>query len=171
MKHNVSRAQLLRGDLSGKQGVLRPPWALAEVEFVESCTGCGECVTACPDNLIKVGRGKLPEMEFSLGGCDFCEACLQVCEPQALKQGDAQAVPWQIKASIQPNCLLLNAVVCRSCGEVCDQQAIRFKLETGGVARPLLDADTCNGCGACFAVCPVKAVNLSSYNRSRNQAA
>ena len=171
MEHNVSRAQLLRGDLSGKQGVLRPPWALAESEFIEICNGCGECVTACPDSLIKVGRGKLPEMAFSRGGCDFCEACLRFCEPQALKKDDAEIPPWQIKASIQPNCLSLNAVVCRSCGEACDERAIRFKLETGGMARPLVNADICNGCGACFAVCPVKAVNLSCDKHAHNQAA
>jgi ferredoxin-type protein NapF len=52
-------------------------------------------------------------------------------------------------------------VVCRSCGEVCDESAIRFKLEVGGIARPLLDQEQCNGCGACFAVCPVRAVRIA----------
>jgi len=171
MNHSVSRAQLLRGDFNGERSPFRPPWALTEVEFVEQCSGCGECVAACQDKLIKVGRGKLPEMDFSRGGCDFCAACLEVCKPGALHAEGDEAAPWKIRASIEPDCLSLNAVVCRACGEVCDERAIRFKLETGGVARPLLDTETCNGCGACFAVCPVKAVNLSSINPSRNHAA
>lgn len=171
MNHSVSRAQLLRGDFNGERGPLRPPWALTETEFVERCDGCGACVPACQDKLIKVGRGKLPEMDFTRGGCDFCRDCLNACEVGALHSPEDDSVPWDIRATIQEGCLSLNAVVCRSCGEVCDQRAIRFKLETGGVARPLLDSELCNGCGACFAVCPVKAVNLSSFNLSRNHAA
>jgi ferredoxin-type protein NapF len=172
MDHNVSRAQLLRGDLSGEKTVFRPPWALAEIEFVEQCTGCGDCIADCPDKLIIQGRGKLPQMDFTRGGCDFCGDCLTACEPAALKLDSEQSSPpWAIKAAIQPNCLSMNAVICRSCGEVCDERAIRFKLEVGGVATPLLDLDQCTGCGACFAVCPIRAVTLSSINEPRDQAA
>ena len=172
MDHNVSRAQLLSGDIRGEKSVFRPPWALTEVEFVTCCTGCGDCVAACPDNLIVEGRGKLPQMDFNRGGCDFCEACLAVCEPGALKQDKtSDSPPWTIQAAIQSSCLSINAVICRSCGEVCDERAIRFKLEVGGVAIPQLDLDQCTGCGACFAVCPIRAVTLSSINEPRDQAA
>lgn len=172
MKHNVSRAQLLNGNVKGESPPFRPPWALAEEVFVECCDGCGDCITACPDKLIVAGRGRLPQMEFTRGGCDFCENCVAACKPGALVQDAVAAVrPWNIAASIQPSCLSLNAVICRSCGEACDERAIRFKLETGGVARPLLDSDLCTGCGACFAVCPIQAVTLSSINEPRHQAA
>jgi len=172
MEHNVSRAQLLSGDVKGEKQPFRPPWALAEVDFVDRCNGCGDCITACPDKLIVAGRGNLPRMDFSRGGCDFCEACLSACPIGALFQDvESRKSPWKIKASIQPACLSLNAVICRSCGEVCDERAIRFNLELGGVAKPLLDADQCTGCGACFAVCPVTAVTLCSINEPRDQAA
>ncbi len=158
--------------MSGEKSPFRPPWALAEVEFVECCNGCGDCITACPDQLIIAGRGKLPQMDFSRGGCDFCADCVTACRQGALlHDAESTRIPWKIKASIQSGCLSLNAVICRSCGEVCDERAIIFKLEIGGVARPLLDPDLCTGCGACFAVCPIQAVTLYAINEPRDQAA
>lgn len=172
MGHNVGRAQLLSGVMEGGNQPLRPPWALSEVDFIEQCTSCGDCITACPDELIVVGRGKLPRMDFSRGGCDFCEDCLAACKSGALVQSDhSRQFPWNIKAFIGPTCLSLNAVICRSCGEVCGERAIRFKPEPGGVARPLLDSDLCSGCGTCFSVCPIRAVTLCSTNEQRDQAA
>ncbi|WP_428604968.1 ferredoxin-type protein NapF [Sedimenticola sp.] len=172
MEHNVSRAQLLSGNVTGERSLFRPPWALTEVEFVDRCSGCGDCISACPDKLIVVGRGKLPQMDFTRGGCDFCEACLTACPDGALVRDDASnEPPWKILALIQSTCLSLNAVICRSCAEACDERAIRFQLEVGGVAKPLLDSDSCTGCGACFAVCPIRAVTLCSINDPRDQAA
>lgn len=172
MKHNVSRAQLLSGDVKGESTPFRPPWALAESDFVERCNSCGDCIPACPDGLIASGRGRLPQMDFTRGGCDFCGECVAACSTGALVLDEsAAATPWAIKATIQPACLSLNAVICRSCGEVCDERAIRFQLELGGVARPLLNSDQCTGCGACFAVCPIQAITLCSINDPRDQAA
>ena len=110
-------------------------------------------------------------MDFSAGGCDFCRACVQVCKPQALGvNATADSAPWTLTATILESCLSLNGVVCRACGEACDPRAIRFRPELGGVARPLLEREACTGCGACFAVCPVKAVKISPIE-SRDQAA
>ena len=38
--------------------------------------------------------------------------------------------------------------------------AIRFRLQLGGVAKPILDLESCNGCGACLSVCPTKAIKF-----------
>jgi len=70
--------QFLSGDLAGEPAPLRPPWALDERLFVERCTRCGECSTACPGQLIVPGRGGYPRMAFSAGGCDFCGATVTV---------------------------------------------------------------------------------------------
>ena len=170
MADAINRMQFLRGDLRGKNAPLRPPWAVSEERFVDICTRCGKCVDACFDGLIIEGRGKFPEMNFARGGCDFCTDCVSVCEPAALLRTSEDAAPWSLKATILPTCLSLNAVICRSCGEACDERAIRFQLETGGVARPLLDREACTGCGECFAVCPVRCITLSP-DRSQEQAA
>ena len=39
----------------------------------------------------------------------------------------------------------------------CPMNAIRFRLQLGGVAKPILDLESCNGCGACLSVCPNKS--------------
>ncbi len=171
MVGSINRMQFLRGDFRGDGDPLRPPWALSEELFLEKCTGCGDCIPACPGNLVSEGRGKYPQLDFSKGGCDFCRECVDVCKPGALHYDEtADPIPWNLKATILPSCLSLNAVMCRSCGDACDVRAIRFRLEPGGVAKPVLDQEQCTGCGECFAVCPIKAVKISSI-QPRDQAA
>ena len=159
MTSNISRSQFLSGDFHGDNLPIRPPWSLGEEQFTALCTRCGECIKACPYHIIKEGRGKFPVIDFSISGCDFCRDCVDVCEPAALDPTGAVVTdPWTLKATILPNCLSLNAIVCRACGDACEERAISFKLELGGVARPLLNREICTGCGECFAVCPIKAV-------------
>jgi len=170
MQRTINRSQFLSGDFKGLHQPIRPPWALPEAQFIDRCTRCGECIKACPYTIIKEGRGKFPLVDFSLHGCNFCRQCLDVCEPKALTDTNAEDSPWLLKASILPACLSLNAVVCRSCGEACEERSISFRLEPGGIARPQLDIETCTGCGECFAVCPVKSVEISPV-KPRSQAA
>lgn len=71
-----------------------------------------------------------------------------------------------IKAEIGTACIAFKQVVCRSCGDACEARAIRFKLRAGGVAVPVLDAESCTGCGACIAPCPVAAI---AFHRALDQ--
>lgn len=140
-------------------------------------------------------------MDFSREGCDFCEDCLQVCEPGALKklavnnsnnvsnknnsnnlnnrdgdvEAEAEAVPaasevylppWYLKAYInKTTCLSMHGTICRTCGESCDFEAIRFQLELGGVAEPLLNLTKCTGCGACYGPCPVNSISITTPDK------
>lgn len=171
MPETINRMQFLTGDLSGSRRPIRPPWAVDESRFVDLCTRCGDCIPACPYHIIREGRGKFPEMDFSLCGCDFCRDCVAVCKAGALVFDErSDPPPWTLKAAILDNCLSLNGIVCRSCGEACEERAIEFRLEPKGVARPLLDQSLCTGCGECLAVCPIKSVRISPDD-SRDQAA
>lgn len=58
------------------------------------------------------------------------------------------------------HCLAFQNVVCRSCGERCEEDAIRFSPRLGAAAHPLLDPERCTGCGDCVAVCPNAALTL-----------
>jgi len=156
----ISRTEFLRGSWRGKGSPLRPPWSLDEESFVEVCDGCSACIDVCPEQVLIQGRGRYPLVDFSHGECTFCQRCVEVCKPAALIIEEGMP-PWNLKAAIAESCLAMRAVVCRTCGEVCDENAIQFKLALGGVSRPELDLQACNGCGACIKPCPVQAITVT----------
>lgn len=164
----INRRQLLRGDIRGAHAPQRPPWAIAESEFTHSCTRCDACIDACEENILYRGSGGFPEISFKQAGCTFCGDCLQACETGSLKASyPAPSLAWDLRAQIKPNCLSSNGIVCRACGDACDTRAIQFQLQTGGRATPAIDLTLCNGCGECFAVCPVQAVEISSADTTK----
>lgn len=63
-------------------------------------------------------------------------------------------------AAISAACVEPKGVSCRRCGEVCDENAIRFSPLPGGRATPVMDTAMCSGCGECLAPCPVGAIPL-----------
>ncbi len=160
MSAQVSRAQFLRGDFKGKKMPLRPPWALDENSFLNTCTSCGECISHCPTHIIKSARAKLPIIDFTSGECLFCEQCVDACKPRALVKTEEKK-PWSIKASIDAaKCLAHKGVECRSCYDPCEARAIMMPPRLGGISIPIISTNTCTGCGACFSVCPVQAVTM-----------
>ncbi len=162
----VSRMQFLHGDFSGKEAPLRPPWAIAESLFTEICTGCGECISHCPTHIIKQARANFPVVNFSFGECLFCEQCVDVCQPRALLKNRSDTV-WAIKASINENsCITYHGVECRSCYDPCEARAIQMPPQAGGISTPILNANNCTGCGACFSVCPAQAITMNQFQQS-----
>ena len=161
----LDRAQFLRGNFRGNRTPVRPPWAIGETDFLDTCSRCDACVQACPEGIIVRGGGGFPEVSFGRGECTFCEACVAACAPGALAVTTAAApprrrAPWTVRAVISTACLSAAGVTCRVCGEFCEAGAIRFALAVGGVATPAVDRDRCTGCGACVAPCPVAAVEV-----------
>lgn len=158
----ISRMQFLRGDYSGRNNPVRPPWALAESSFITLCDACGDCVDKCPTRIIHNGRGNFPVVDFSSGECLFCGECVGACKPGALKKIDGRP-PWSVTATINSKtCLAHNSVECRSCYDPCESRAIKMTPRIGGVSIPQLNTKDCTGCGACFAVCPVQAVSMNT---------
>jgi ferredoxin len=76
-------------------GVIRPPGALAEEDFLSRCIKCGQCMRVCPTNIIQpatleAGLEGLwtPLLNFRVGtsGCQLnCIACGNVCPTSALR--------------------------------------------------------------------------------------
>ena len=137
----------------------RPPWALAEAEFIAVCTRCNACLDACPTHILVAGDAAYPTVDFQRGECTFCGACRAACTPGALRE---QALPWPYKARIGASCLPQQGVECRVCGDFCDPRAIRFTPRLGGSPWPEVDAERCTGCGACVAPCPAGAIRIAA---------
>jgi polyferredoxin len=76
-------------------GVVRPPGALAEEDFLTRCIKCGQCMRVCPTNVIQpatleAGLEGLwtPLLNFRVGtsGCQLnCIACGNVCPTSAIR--------------------------------------------------------------------------------------
>ncbi len=105
------------------------------------------------------GRDGVPEVDFRRGDCSFCRACVRACSTGVLaERGQA---PWLAVAEIAYSCLSVQGVICRLCQERCEKAAIGFLPALGGYALPEVDAEACNGCGACVRICPVAAVQIA----------
>lgn len=155
-----ARRQFLGMGLKDKAIPLRPPWAVDEISFLDVCTRCGDCISKCPEHiLVPETAAGYPRVDFSQGECSLCKACVDVCPSHALN--GAQTEPWQIKAKISDKCLATQQVVCRTCGEMCQSEAIRFTPALGGVSLPAIDLESCIGCGACVAPCPTQAIEVN----------
>jgi len=155
-----------RPDPDGQQTstVIRPPWAW---RFDENCTACGDCRSACPENIIATDKDGLPEIDFAKGECTFCAACADACPEPVFDRSVTS--PWHLDVSVSNKCFAENGVYCRSCGDVCPESAIRIIPQMGGRARVLIEDDLCTGCGACFAACPVDAISISSAMESPHE--
>ena len=162
----MNRLQFLRGNYK-RELPLRPPWSQDEDVFVELCDRCDKCIQACHSKVIHRGSGGFPEMNFSNAGCDFCEACARSCPTQAIQfMTSNQDMAWTYKATINNSCFSERGIVCRSCGEVCEMRAIRFKLVVGGLAHIEFNTSDCNGCGECVSICPANAIEIQHVEQN-----
>jgi ferredoxin-type protein NapF len=160
----VARRDFLRGRFSTpERGVLRPPPAIAEGAFKIACDGCVKCVSACPTGVIRLDGERRPVLDFTHGECDRCDACAAACPTGALDA--AMARPWLAGAVIGTQCLTTRGVACRSCGDSCPSDAIRFQPRLNAPAAPSVTLAACTGCGACVGVCPTGATRVDASAR------
>ena len=74
--------------------VIRPPGATEELEFLERCVKCGQCMKVCPTNVIQPAWFEsgveglwTPLMNFRVGHCQLnCTACGHVCPTGAIER-------------------------------------------------------------------------------------
>jgi ferredoxin-type protein NapF len=153
-----SRRNFLRGRGKSRPSV-RPPWAVEESQFLQGCTRCDKCIKICPEAIIVRGDGGFPIVRFDLGECTFCEKCIQSCPDGVLVKQDGFG-PWKHKVEIQKSCIVYKGVVCMTCRDQCEPRAIEFPLVSGPLRLPVLNAELCNGCGACIRPCPSEAIQI-----------
>jgi ferredoxin-type protein NapF len=159
----VTTSSTTRAFLLGRVRVrtpIRPPWASPEARFLDTCERCGDCLRVCETRVIRIGAGGYPEVSFEQAGCTLCGDCAVVCKGRALSTDPASVRPWGHRVRISEGCLSRLGVVCRSCGEACDERAIRFRPKVGGSALPSLEGALCTGCGQCLGRCPVNAIQI-----------
>jgi len=174
--------------------LIRPPGALAETPFLQSCVRCGECMKVCitgglQPTLLEAGLEGLwtPVLVPRIGYCEFgCTLCGQVCPTGAIRK-----LPLERKqqerlghaAIDKGRCLpFAHATPCIVCEEICPTPKKAIWLEQVAVKdrngrpirlqQPHVDLAACIGCGACEKHCPVvgqPAIYVTSAGESREE--
>ncbi|MDV7144161.1 ferredoxin-type protein NapF [Tropicimonas sp. TH_r6] len=166
MGARASRRDFLRADFLRNE-IMRPYGAGPPAEFDRLCDGCEACIPACPENVIRRGHDGKALIDFSNGECSFCEDCIKACPTGALSEAGRERWNWVARVSNQ--CLSVRGVTCRACEDFCEARAIRFRLETGGRSRPLIDLESCTGCGACAGACPETAIDFARNTEQQGE--
>ena len=175
----AAAAGVVAGKVFGPNGrkALRPPGA--DLEKINAlCARCGNCMRACPYQLIQpdIGdsgidglltpvmwlRSRNPDQEQYC--FQDCVRCTQVCPTGALRPltveqkhnsaiGTAEidrkkCVAWE------------NKEYCAVCDEYCPYKAIKLEKH-GDVMCPVVDLSKCRGCGACESACPADPIAIT----------
>jgi MauM/NapG family ferredoxin protein len=151
--------------------LIRPPGA-RENDLPAKCVRCGECVRACPTGALHPAVAQAgaegfwtPVLIARAGFCLYsCNRCGQVCPVEAIPPLALDVKQRQIigRAYINKDrCIAWgDHRDCIVCEEMCPlpRKAITLKgVESGGttVLCPIVDRETCIGCGTCEYKCPV----------------
>lgn len=154
---------------------LRPPRSADESTFKGLCTRCGNCIRSCPYGIIRRETGEhgvagflTPVLSFNKDYCrEDCTVCTRVCPSGALKNldpGNKSKIRIGLARVDMNVCLLGEDRECSACMRWCPYNAIRYVFsEADYTLVPVIDADKCNGCGACENACPTnprKAIRI-----------
>lgn len=154
---------------------IRPPYAIAELEFLLTCTRCSDCIAACPHEVVfplsaRLGADVMgtPALDLLNKGCHLCAdwPCVTACSTGALKLPvvNEEAMvqrPVIARASINTaTCLPYQGPECGVCVAACPVPgALQLQQE-----RPVIDERICTGCALCREACIVegKAIQVMS---------
>ena len=134
--------------------VIRPPGAVEELEFLERCIKCDQCIRVCPTNALQPdwfesGLEGLwsPVLNFRMGHCQLhCTACGHVCPTGAI-----QRISVDQKLGL---------------GEFADRGPIRLGTAHVNVGR-CLPYGKHVPCQVCEEVCPTSPKAIYTESRTR----
>ncbi|NGZ11188.1 MAG: 4Fe-4S ferredoxin [Nitrospira sp. LK70] len=135
---------------------LRPPGAVGEQLFLERCTKCNDCVTACPPGAIVAHpQDGSPVLFADQSPCLLCEdlPCIAACGTDALVSVmGVNQVHMGIAAISQRFCTAGQG--CHACVSKCPTDAL--VMDVGSLHLSVV-TESCVGCGMCEMIC--KTVN------------
>jgi len=140
---------------------VRPPGALPEAAFLETCEKCQACASACPEaSIVPAGpqHGRRVEMSPILildqQPCFLCEdvPCADACPSGALLPIPASQIRIAVAEPIGERCLNARGESCDLCVQGCPKPEVAIRL--GSDRLPVVNPGECTGCGQCIFACP-----------------
>jgi len=149
---------------------LRPPGAVAEDAFLDTCRRCGACVQVCPARAIQPldrpgsRTDRTPVINADVMPCVVCDGlkCTQVCPSGALLPlADPRAIRMGLARVDAARCVRAQGEACSQCVELCPLGPVAITAEPAGLPRVL---QGCVGCGVCQQACPTtpRAITVQS---------
>jgi ferredoxin-type protein NapF len=154
-----------------KKVQIRPPSALPERDFFLNCIRCGNCISACPTDILYQQTDTdlpgflAPAVDFSQSYClPDCKRCGDVCPSGAIQKFALEEKKNLVMATVRvdfENCRLFNQKECDQCRLSCEYDAISFQvLDPYLTPMPVIDTEKCVGCAACKIVCPENVIRI-----------
>ncbi|MBI2876776.1 MAG: 4Fe-4S dicluster domain-containing protein [Candidatus Tectomicrobia bacterium] len=140
-------------------GLLRPPGAAEEREFMALCRRCGACRQACPHGSLLPAGPEAGEAEGTpillprKFPCQLCEElpCIAACPSGALKPlASRREVRIGVAVLAQNRCLAWDDQPCQLCLIRCPLAGEALYQEEW---KPVVVAEKCTGCGMCEQAC------------------
>jgi ferredoxin-type protein NapG len=141
--------------------VLRPPGAVAEKKFLDTCYRCGNCVDVCPAKAIRpmsaenVNQTGTPYIDPDLSACVVCEelACMKACPSGALQLvSEPRRIRMGLAVVDNAVCVRSKGKDCTLCIDKCPFGAEAIRLNAAGAIEVV--SAGCVGCGSCQFYCP-----------------
>ena len=144
-----------------------PPGAQGLRNMQNHCTGCQLCVSVCPNQVLrpstKLSTLMQPEISYERGYCrPECTKCSEVCPAGAiLKITPADKSATQIGHAVWVRDLCIvntDGMSCGNCERHCPTKSIQMvakdPADPKSLKIPVINTETCIGCGACEHLCP-----------------
>ncbi len=155
--------------------ILRPPGAARPPMFAETCTQCGECVTACPARAIKLDENTADHLPYIIARqspCVVCNdlSCMKACPTGALKLVESrEQIQMGYAITDMSRCLRgggfaiydeptsITGEDCQLCVTQCPIGKEAIAVDHHGCIEV---RHGCIGCGVCEQVCPTEGPSI-----------
>jgi ferredoxin-type protein NapG len=161
---------------------IRPPGALPAGEFLAACLRCGQCVRACPYQVLKLAAigdevpTGTPYFVSRDNPCRLCEdlPCVRACPSGALAPALKDIYQARMGLAVlidRENCLNAQGLRCDVCYRACPliDQAITLEVfhnqRSGKHALfiPTIHSGKCTGCGICERSCVLEQAAIKVF--------